>query len=765
MLRFSEKLLVLILFCGFFLEARAQHTLSGQVRSAADGLPIPLVHVRAPDAAAVADTAGYFSIQSAETAFQISAVGYLTHDFILKGDERFLTFYLIPEATLLQEVVVEAQMPTHPLREPAAVQLIRAKEISRDQGLIITDVLNRVPGVYMQSGTFSTNRITIRGIGARSPFGTAKIRAYLDDIPLTNGVGETTLEDLDLSLIQSIEVWKGPSASSLGAGLGGVIVLHPFYENGNLPASFGSFQQQVGAYGTQRQVAQAFLSEPETPLQFQLNYSRLQSDGYRANNQLQRESMTALGNITAGKGHRLTAILHYTNSDAQIPSSINRKDFEEDPRRAAANWAAVQGYEAYERVLAGISHQIDWWKGPGGKTISSALSLFTSTRKNYESRPFNILREQDQTLGVRAKLEYRKGSLRSAPNFVAGVEYFNEQYDWTTNATRRGVLDTLLSDNQEVRQYVNYFAAYQADFYDRWTFTAGTNLNITEYVLTDFYPRDLKDISGTRHFEPVWSPRVSLGYRMRPQASLFATLGHGFAAPTLEETLAPQGTINPNIRPEKGWNIEMGSKGNHLNGRLSYAWSVYALFVRDLLVARRTAEDAYIGINAGKTLHKGMEAALQYAILQGSWKLDAGVNYALAKYTFQEFRDDQGGDFSGNQLTGVPPHHLTATLDLETVFGGYARVAYEFTDAFPIKDDNSLYSDAYHLLQVKAGYRLTLKSWTLEGYAGVQNLTNTRYASMIQVNASAFGTQLPRFYYPGLPRNVYAGVSVKRALR
>lgn len=759
-----EKLFLWMIFCTATMPLAGQHRIAGQVRSAHDQLPLPAAHIRTADAGTVTDSLGRFSIETAETVLYISALGFHTTTYTLQDEESFLQIDLVVASEALPEVVVLAKAPVHPLQEPAAVQWIGEELLRRDRGLIITDVLNRVPGVFMQSGTFNTNRISIRGVGARSPFGTAKIRAYLDDIPLTNGVGETTLEDIDLSLLQSVEVWKGPSSSFYGAGLGGVLLLHPFSRNATAQTSFAEAQFQQGAYGTQRQVLRTVLSDPETPLQFQLNYNRLYSDGYRENNQLHRQSMSAIGKVQAGKGHGLTAIIQYTDARADIPSSINRKDFDQNPRKAAANWAAVKGFEDYDRLLAGVSHQVDWWRGAQGETVSSVVSLFTTIRNNYESRPFNILREQDQSMGVRTRMEYRRNPLRHLPNLLAGVEYFTERYDWTTNATRGGILDTLLSDNQELRRYANYFASWQADWGSRWSASAGVNLNTTLYSLTDYFTRDGADLSGRHPFVPLCSPRASIGYRLRPRASAFATISHGFAAPTLEETLAPQGTINRDIRPEKGWNVEAGSKGNQLNGRLSYAWSVYSMWIRDLLVSRRTSEDAYIGINAGKTWHRGLEAAIDYALLQGRWQMDVSLSAQLARFTFLEFVDDQGGDYSGNQLTGVPPSHLSGAVFLHAPVGVYTHLSYEFVDAFPLRDDNALFSDAYHLVHLKVGYQYTAKKWDLEGYIGVQNLTDTHYAAMVQVNASAFGTQLPRYYYPGMPRNAYAGFTLRRKI-
>ncbi|MEL6650645.1 MAG: TonB-dependent receptor plug domain-containing protein, partial [Bacteroidota bacterium] len=124
----------------------------------------------------------------------------------------------------LDPVVVSAfESGQNLLQQSASLSILSARELKRDQDLIIANSLNRVPGVFMHQGTLGTNRITIRGMGARSLFSTNKIRAYLDDIPLTNGDGETTLEDLDLGFVQRAEVIRGPASSLYGAGLGGTI--------------------------------------------------------------------------------------------------------------------------------------------------------------------------------------------------------------------------------------------------------------------------------------------------------------------------------------------------------------------------------------------------------------------------------------------------------------------------------------------------------------------------------------------------------------
>ena len=46
--------------------------------------------------------------------------------------------------------------------------------------------LNTIPGITMQTGTYLTSRIVIRGMGSRTPYNTNRIRSYLNEIPLTS---------------------------------------------------------------------------------------------------------------------------------------------------------------------------------------------------------------------------------------------------------------------------------------------------------------------------------------------------------------------------------------------------------------------------------------------------------------------------------------------------------------------------------------------------------------------------------------------------
>ncbi|MFN7118442.1 MAG: TonB-dependent receptor family protein [Saprospiraceae bacterium] len=668
--------------------------------------------------------------------------------------------YLLPEPMLMggfyDPIIITAPRIPVTLNTPAPVMKLHPEDLQRDDNLTIAPALNRIPGVYMQSGTLSTNRISIRGIGSRSPFGTAKIRAYLDEIPLTSGVGETSLEDIDLSLLQEVEIFKGPTASVYGAGLGGLIHLKSLAPlnppQGGTSSGQAFAQTQVGSFGLWRTVAGVNLSGQKARLD--LNYNKTHSDGWRDNNEYDREGFTALSKVNVIKNGITTLLANYTRVKGFIPSSLNKNDFENNPRKAATIWANIKGFEEYDKIIAGISHQQSF-----SNKFNNTTSLFSTWRDAYEPRPFGILDENSVVIGGRTKFEYKQTeSLR----YNIGGEIFSENYNWQNfqlfrNADGTVSPDILLQDNQENRFYYNVFAEAEWRL-RRWTLSAGVNVNQTYYTLDDQLLKDGNDLSGEYNFNTIVSPRLGIIYRPTDNINVYTVVSHGFSPPTLEETLTPNGAINTDIQPEQGWNFEIGSRGSNIGGRLSYEITFYTMRIRDLLVARRTAIDQFIGVNAGRTVHNGIEAYVHYDILNNKI-LQVFAGYTLADYKFTEFIDREN-DFSGNRLTGTSPHIISSGIDVnESRTGLYGNITFQFTDAIPLNDANTLYNNAYKLFNSKIGWRKTFSGkWNLDIYAGVNNIFDEKYASMLQINALAPAL---RYYYPGLPTNYYGGLALK----
>jgi iron complex outermembrane receptor protein len=316
---------------------------------------------------------------------------------------------------------------------------------------------------------------------------------------------------------------------------------------------------------------------------------------------------------------------------------------------------------------------------------------------------------------------------------------------------------TLQGDNDEIRTYGNLFFQSTVVPVDRLRIHLGVNVNKTNYDYTDLFLMN-EDQSGKYGFDWMVSPRLAASFRMWSSIYLYANASHGFSPPNLQETLTPEGVVNPDIQPETGWNFEVGSRGSILKDHLSFDFSIYSMPVENLLVARRTAEDRFVGVNAGKTSHRGIELSVWANLLQSeAITIQLFGNTTITNYRFEEFLDGEE-DYSGNRLTGAPKNTFNGGVDLESGMGFYGTLNYQFIDEMPLRDDNSIYSDSYSLVNLKAGFRkLFWNRLKLDLFAGINNLLNEKYASMFLINAPSFGGQAPRYYYPGLPINYFGG--------
>ncbi|MGQ7868566.1 TonB-dependent receptor [Sunxiuqinia sp. sy24] len=643
----------------------------------------------------------------------------------------------------IDEVTVHAFHYERRLKEvPAAISILSAKQLEQSALQSIDFVLNQVPGVYMQSASLTTNRLTIRGIGSRTPYASNKIRAYYAGIPLTNGVGETSIEDLNQSVLSSVEIIKGPASGFYGAGLGGTLLFQTIHPTQNrLVVDYG-----VGSHQTREFNGNLYLTGKNSSNQ--LSIEQLNSAGYRDNNATDRVNLNYVGQFKIGK-HQLNLLVNHTDLKAFIPSSLNMEMFTTHPQQAAANWGAIRGYEDYQKTLMGASLISSWinnWR--------STLSVFGLNRTADELRPFNFLTEENHYYGGRFVLEKTIATSNGNWKLMLGNESFWEGYDWETlENTSDKTTGKSLSDNQEERNYINIFGQIEYLLADQLRISAGVNLNKTRYNYTDLLVPDGNQ-SGQHTFNTILSPRVAINYSLSKNHNLYAQMSHGFSPPSLEETLLPEGSRNTGIQPETGWNYELGSRG-YLFDKLYYDISAYFMVIKNLLVARRVGEDAYLGINAGKTAHPGLEYYFQYKLPTAgtNWRHQLIANGSYSPYYFVDFVDGEN-DYSNKKLTGTPRYQTNFSYVLSLKQWARIQLHYQQVGRIPLRDDNSVHSDAYGLLNANLQF---LKSWgKLQAKAlfAMNNLADTHYSSMVLINASSFGGNAPRYYYPGTPRNL-----------
>ena len=641
----------------------------------------------------------------------------------------------------------------------ASVAVITSVDINKTDGIILTPVLNKIPGITMQQGALNTNRVTIRGIGARSQYGTNKIKAYFDGIPLTSGEGETTIEDIDLASIEKIEIIKGPNTTSFGSGLGGVIQL--FSRETPLMEKFGKSTVTFGSFGLLQQRLSAGFSDSKTNLY--ASHNDIAIDGFRTNSSYKRKSFNLHGKQKISSNGNLSFLGTFTRLKAFIPSSINETDLKNNPEKAASTWAAAKGFESYDKLMLGLGYDHQF-----SEKWSLQTSVFSNFKKAYEPRPFDILEDKTSSVGFRTNVNYATQLFLMPMEFSFGTELLKENYEFSlfknlyqSQPGKGSIQGDEFSAINQSRNYSNYFLQMELWLTGKLHLETGVAFNKTKYALEDVFDKNSVAQKTPFTFGSIWSPRMGLSYKVSNGKNMFIAVSKGFSVPAVSETLTPAGQINTDLKPEIGVNYEMGFKGNWLENKLYTEVTFYSTQITNLLVARRTADDQYVGINAGSSSHTGVEFLLNYKLLDDKlFQITPYISGAVNDFKFKEFIDNDV-DYSGNQLTGVPENQLNFGLDLITKYGFSVNTSFRTMAKIPLNDSNTKYSEGYSLLDIKTTYAfIILKVLKTELNAGINNALNTNYAANILPNAVGFGSAAPRYFYPGNPINYYGGLSV-----
>jgi len=422
----SFRLLTFLIISLFYSwNISGQTRVTGTIIDGETKKPLPFVTVFTPKSSegAVSNLEGKFEFVASDSIIQIQYIGYKTIitsiDLSQSEVQLDTTLFLDPNKFIIFCPIVTSTR-THKIHP--SITYLDHKDIQLENETSIAPALNNTPGVFMHSGALNTNRITIRGIGNRNLFGTAKIKAYLDGIPLTNGSGETDLEDIDLSILDAVTVYKGPASSIYGAGLGGMVHLQTS-DNIGKSGNTLSLKSTSGSFGLSRQTL-TFSRANENRSIINLNVNNTFSDGYRENNKYRRQAFAGFGKLKINEKEEISMLFNYTFLSAQIPSSLDSTDYVDNPEAAAFIWGRAKGKESTERILGGISYSAGI-----GDHLKQISSIGYGFRETFEERPFNFLDERSRTINARSEwiLDYNLDGFISKMEFHLGGEIFEEE--------------------------------------------------------------------------------------------------------------------------------------------------------------------------------------------------------------------------------------------------------------------------------------------------------------------------------------------------
>lgn len=652
-----------------------------------------------------------------------------------------------PPTDVLDEIVVTATRIESSVRDAGrSVSLVGKERIQNGtQQLGLDEALAGIPGLYMQNRyNFAQDlRISLRGFGARSGFGIRGVKVIVDGIPETLPDGQAGVDSIDMGSAQSIEVLRGPASSLYGNAAGGVIAITselgdetPYVEGRAAAGEYGYQQYQLKSGGK--------ISAAD----YLFNVSHTELDGYRDNANARGSLINTKLGIPLNGDDSLTFSLNLTDQpEAQDPGGIDAAQAALDPSSARLQNIQFDSGESLSQQRVGVVYKRD---RPSGELT---LRNYYVWRDFVNKLPFTGGGAVDLErffYGVGA--QYSLGDyMPDKLNLTFGVDFDKQDDDRKRFDNNDGTLGNLVFDQNEQVDSAGIFVQGRFDINANWALLAGLRYDEITYDVADRFLADGDD-SGTLKFDEV-SPSFAVNFRTEAGV-LFASYSSSFETPTTTELANPDasGGFNPLLRPQTAENFEIGYKASREN--LYYELTVFSIDLEDELIPFELP--AFPGrtffSNAGKSDRDGVEAAL-------AWTSDNGIridaSYTWSDFKFEEFVDDNGNDFSGNQMPGLPRQFGYLGLSYVPDSGLSTTLEAVYSGDLYANNANTANVSSYTTVNFRFAYEFQRAKWAFRPYVGINNLFDESYSNNIRINA--FGG---RYFEPAPPLNVYAGIVV-----
>lgn len=672
-------------------------------------------------------------------------------------------------------------------RVPYALDLIAQRDLQRAEvGLSLDEALRALPGVVVNNryNLSQGDRITIRGIGSRTPFGVRGIKIILDGIPLTMPDGQSQLNNLDLGSAGKIEIIRGPSSSLYGNAAGGLINI----QTQSVQTIPIRMQPQFIAGSNGLRKWQAKFSGKIGKQAYLINVSKLQFAGHRQHAAAGSVSLNAIGRHEISKRFSLTTVFNYFDAPYLLnPGALSKTEAETSPTTTRFLIKQQGAGKKIEQGQAGIT-----FKYGASAADQFEATLYGLSRSLLNPIPGRIIELDRAAGGMRAVFNKQFSFGSSLWRWTIGADY-EAQYDARVEFQNRGIppeqtgviaadkifsalqYGPVLLDQKERVIGAGPFSELQWEIGQDWAMTLGARYDRYQLKVSDHFVADGADDSGVRNMDQL-SPMIGLAYHPHPVLTTYMNYSTAFQIPTTTELSnrpMGEGGFNPDLNPETMRSFEVGLKGSWPQMRLDYDFALYRYDIEDMLISYQIPEAGSEEVffrNAGKARNQGVEMKFQWMPSPG---LRASFAYTFMSFRFEDFllQASSGNapgfvQLAGRKVPGVLPQRFFAGMIYEHGSGAYAeinwqRVGQYFTSDFngpppgsskPLRD---FINAAYQVTDLRVGWQGRYQGIGGEIFGGSNNVFDARYNGSIVPNASG-----DRFFEPAARRSWYAGVNV-----
>jgi iron complex outermembrane recepter protein len=660
-----------------------------------------------------------------QTPAPAGAVSTPTEDDILRFKMPTVTVTAQKEPEDRQKVPVSVTAVTRETIDAAGIRLVSEAAILAPNT------------VFTEWTARKLSNARFRGISS-SP-NNPGITTYIDGVPQLNA-NSSSIELLD---VDQIEFVRGPQSALFGRNtLGGLVNVTSSKPSlagwtGALTLPFGNH----GAWTVRGGVSGPVIADR---LAVSFSVAQVSRDGFTVNDVTGNDidSRSAF----SAKGQMLFKA--DTNWEARVIVSGERaRDGDYGLNDVAALRAnpfhAARDFEGFaNRDIFGTTIHVRRTGGPLVFSSTTGILKWTTqdvTDLDYTPQP--LIQRDNSEEDLQFTQELRVASSEQSPidlsdgatlRWQAGVFFFTQGYEQdAVNSFSPFLVAPFPVSQHSPRSAlddsgVGLFGQATVTFGERFDLSAGARFDheSKEATLETFYEPQIAPpsrVDAEKGFSSV-SPQVSAAWRLRPEHTLYATVGRGFKAGGFNSA-SPAGSEA--YDEEQTWNVEGGVKTLWANGTVSVNAAVFHIDWDDLqLNVPNPAVPAQFFIsNVGGATSNGVELELGARAAPG---LDLFAAYGYTKARFGAGSVSGPISIEGNKLPNTPDYTLSFGAQYTHMVGtasAFGRIDFVRSGAFQYNDANSLGQDAYSLVHLRGGY--TARRWLAEVW--VRNAFNTEY--------------------------------------
>ncbi len=583
---------------------------------------------------------------------------------------------------------------------PASISIVTASDIQRYGYRTFDEILRNITGFYV---TYDRNYayLGIRGFGPTGDYN-SRILLLLNGHRLNENIfsaaGVGTEFPIDLSLIERIEVVRGPGSSLYGTNaffaVINVITKHGRdFDGAHLSLEAASRQAYQGTATAGQRLKNGF--------EYVVSGSYMDSKGYRRlyfpefdtpenNNGIAQDLDTdRSGSLFANISYRdFSTQLVFKSRDKRIPTASYGTVFNDRRLQTLEDWTHLN--IKYERTISN-----NW-----DVLARTFLDVYESDGKY----PYEYFTDQERYIVINRDMASgrRWGGEAQLTRRFAGRHHLTVGTEW--NYSFRG--NQYNYDEGDNLVYMDSRkTGNELGTYIQGELVANDNLLLSAGVRYDHY----STFGGTTN------PRFGLVYSPWKNTNAKLLYGHAFRAPNFfelyyDDSYSMKG--NATLRPEKIKTLELVLE-RQFGSRFRLAGSAYKYLVEDRIVQRTDESDGLaVFVNQENVRAQGIELELEGKDLYG---LDGRISYALQRAVARP----------GDTPLANSPQHIAQLNLFKPLFGmrGGAGLHVLYMSSRRTLADN--YTGGYFLTNLTATYKNLLPNLDLS--AGIYNLFNKQY--------------------------------------